>query len=298
MSQQRYLFLSPHLDDVVLSCALRIIKERREGADIQVATIFTKAMSILPGLDLYNGRHSEDKKALSILGISKYKQLNFCDAPFRNLYYTSFSRIVLDRHAKDDFYEKEVAKQIDLLYKEYAPQTIFIPLAIGTHIDHRLTHNIWCSLPPDVNIIFYEDRPYVLLPHSLNLRLAEISAMHPALQTYGNNDVLKDFADGLKKITLYKSVLTRTKERFRYLLWAARNLKLENQEPRVKLEPELITTNSADDLSLIEKAIFAYKSQINMLYKNTNTFEEESAVYNQSLHTSSIYAERYWKLVR
>jgi len=108
----------------------------------------------------------------------------------------------------------------------------------------------------------------------------------------------KDFAEGLKKLTLYKSVLTRKKERFRYLLWAGRNHKLENKEPKLKLEPELITTNSADDLSLIEKAIFAYKSQINMLYKNISIFEEESANYNHSLHTSSIYAERYWKLVR
>lgn len=295
------LFFSAHLDDVVLSCALRLLKERREGKKVVVATVCSHALPLLPGLDLYKGRQHEDKQALNVLDVSNPLWLGFRDAPFRNLFYTSFKSIVLGKHQQDDNYMQAISEKAKMLCQELAPKTVFLPLAVGTHIDHRLTHQLWCALPSDTNIIFYEDRPYVFLPHSLTLRLKEIQVVtSPELpeSSDNNHDILKTFAKGLTDMVMYKNVLKWKKDRFHYLLWAARKIKLPPQASGLKIEAEVIKTNSVDEVKQVEKAIWAYKSQLALLYKSQDILRQESTLYTHSFDTNCLYAERYWKLVR
>ena len=176
-----------------------------------------------------------------------------------------------------------------------------MPLAVGTHIDHRLTHQIWQTLPINANIEFYEDRPYSFLPYNLAVRLHEIGAITALQEIAPELDVihaLKFFAEGLRTATMYKNVLVNKKERFRYILRAARILKSPQISSELKLEAKAISTTSSDDLTQITAAISAYKSQINMLYKDIETFSQESLAYAHSIDSNSIYAERYWKLIR
>jgi LmbE family N-acetylglucosaminyl deacetylase len=295
------LFLSSHLDDAVLSCALRLLKECGEGKKVFVASIFSQAIKLLPGLDLYKGRRAEDERALNILGVKSPLWLDFRDAPFRNLFYTSFRSIILGKHSKDDAWAERIAKSVASLCRELQPQTIFIPLAIGTHIDHRLTHHIWCTLPSSVNIIFYEDRPYVFVPYSLECRLIDIGAEAPLpslpVSLVDKPTALGAFAKGLKEIPMYKNVLTSKRDRFRYLLWARRKM-TPPQEANLKVESEIITTTNTEEVTQIEKAISAYKSQLPILYKNLDTFRQVSALYTNTFTPNSLYAERYWKLLR
>jgi LmbE family N-acetylglucosaminyl deacetylase len=292
------LFLAPHLDDVTLSCALRLIRERQEEKAILVATIFSHSLSILPGKDLYQNRHSEDQNASEILGIGKPIWLGFRDAPFRNWFYWSFQSIILGNHKSDAYVTDKILTRVMLLCQEYEPKTIFLPLAIGTHVDHRLVHQLWCKLPSQTNIIFYEDRPYVFLPQSLPIRMAQIQAESETLDVVTlKHDSLPLFAEGLKEVSMYKNVLKNKRERFRYMLWAARQLKIAAREPRLKLQPEVIATTNLDDLEQIAKSIFAYKSQIKLLYENLESFHQESRKYSHTLDPASIYAERYWHLV-
>jgi LmbE family N-acetylglucosaminyl deacetylase len=296
------LFLAPHLDDVTLSCALRLIKERQEGRTVLVATVFSNSLSLLPGKDLYEGRRREDKDALQILGIRNPVWLGFRDAPFRNWFYWNFESIVLGKHQSDACLTDKISTNVMSLCREYAPQRIFLPLAIGTHIDHRLVHQLWCSLPSDADIVFYEDRPYVFVPQSLTIRMAEIQAVSVKPEAvrlcFGRHNSLRSFAEGLKEVSLYKNVLKNKRERFRYMLWAGRKLKLVSGEPRLKVEPEVIVTTDLEDLKQIAEAISTYKSQMKLLYENLTTFDLESTKYAQILDPTSIYAERYWKLVR
>ena len=88
------LFLSPHLDDAVLSCSLRILQEVMAGRHVKVATLFSAAWPKLFGVDFYCGRRAEDKAALSVLGVEDPIWLDFPDAIFRSPRYWGFSRIV------------------------------------------------------------------------------------------------------------------------------------------------------------------------------------------------------------
>ncbi len=187
--------------------------------------------------------------------------------------------------------------------KELAPKTIFLPLAVGTHIDHRHTHRLWCSLPPETDIVFYEDRPYSLLPYNLELRLVEIGAQitEPELaqsMSQERTQGLKLFAEGLKTTTMYKNVLKNKKQGFRYLLSAARKLKGRSGQRSLTIRANLVRSDSSEDLEKIKAAVGAYTSQISMLFKDIDTFTSESASYNSRLDATALYCERYWTLVR
>lgn len=297
------LFISPHLDDAVLSCALRILQERRVGKTVAVATLCSSGLGIPGLLALYSVRRREDEAALSVLGVDDPIQLGFKDAPFRNLFYTSFQRIILGEHPNDAGYAKELTARVAQLCKELTPETVFLPLAVGTHIDHRHTHRLWCTLSPETKIVFYEDRPYSFLPYNLQLRLTEIGAniLKPQLAETLMADrakALRSFAEGLKTVTMYKNVIKSKRQRFRYLLSAARKLKSPQSAQTLKLQANTVTTNDAGELLKIQTAVSAYKSQMSMLFDNMDTFTKESASYNSTLDTSGLYCERYWHLVR
>src|ERR1700722_2310071 len=91
------LVLSPHLDDAVLSCSLRILRESNAGRNVKVATLFSGAWPKLFGVDFYGGRRAEDKAALGVLGIDDPIWLGFRDAIFRSPAYWGFSPIVLGK---------------------------------------------------------------------------------------------------------------------------------------------------------------------------------------------------------
>jgi LmbE family N-acetylglucosaminyl deacetylase len=267
-----------------------------------VATAFSKGLTVLPGVDLYYERRSEDRHAMKTLGIDKPVWLGLPDAPFRHWFYWGFEPIVLGQHWTDAHYAKELTKRVLALCREYSFETIFLPLAIGTHRDHRLVHQLWCSLVAHADIFFYEDRPYVFLPYNMRARLIDIAAV-PRPDTIDEesegHSSLKLLADGLKSLTLYKSVVTKRRERFRYILWARRMLRTTSRsEPKLTIEPEVVSTTASEDVDRIWQSVSAYKSQMDMLYKNRQTFIDESEAYMRSLDPASVYAERYWKLVR
>ena len=55
------VYLSPHLDDVAISCPARILEERAEGRRVLVVTLFSKG----PGERV---RKREDRRAMRLLG--------------------------------------------------------------------------------------------------------------------------------------------------------------------------------------------------------------------------------------
>ena len=68
------------------------------GNKVAVATLFSKGLPIVGNIDLYQGRRREDDQALAALGVSDPIQLGFEDAPFRNLFYHNFQRVILEEH--------------------------------------------------------------------------------------------------------------------------------------------------------------------------------------------------------
>jgi len=245
------------------------------------------------GPDLYDGRHREDERALAALDKRiKVMHLGYKDAIFRHLFYTSFSRIVIGDHQFDKDLSVKLANNLKKLVDSRKAQNIFLPLAVGRHVDHRLTHQLWCSLTQrtDCKIIFYEDRPYSFLPGNLNIRLKEIGA-----QTDIPEAELQALIDGLEKVNFYKSIAKNKKDRENYIDYARAEIAAQSKN-NLSLQAELIETEDMGKMVKIHNAIAAYTSQMAMLYGDMQTFDSESATYARAIGSTSLYAERYWNL--
>src|SRR5215216_7667166 len=114
---RKILFLSPHLDDAVFSCATRILRESETGADVIVATVFSHARRRSPQWSEYVTRREEDQRALHLLG-ARPRWLGLLDAPWRNPFYNSFRRIVLETAPKDKEYAAIVHRELSHLIDE------------------------------------------------------------------------------------------------------------------------------------------------------------------------------------
>ena len=164
---KRILFLSPHLDDAVLSCGVRIHQSVQEGFEAIVASIFTS-----PGVetvesvqDLYLKRKRDDKRAIEFLG-AKAEHLDFIDAPFRNKRYHNFSTILFHHQLPES--EEDVVNAVSVrlrkLIEYLQPYEVHFPLGVGGHIDHHILFEssrlLW-DIRTQFN--YYEDLPYSLL---------------------------------------------------------------------------------------------------------------------------------------
>lgn len=286
-AQCNSLILSPHLDDGVLSCALRIIQERKSGRKVVVATLFTE-----DGTQNFQ-RKDEDSKALAILGAESV-WLGLFDAPIRDRHYSGFRHIVLEDHRGPEDVLEEARNAVITLYHALQPDTVLVPLAIGNHIDHWLTHQTWQTLPSTAKILFYEDRPYTLLPGNLHVRLAQLGAA-VRLDRADRRSVLSQFLSGMHKETFYRNVITNETERFLHLLRAARLLHVVPEDLRMNLKPEIISSNDDLEVKQIQEAISQYSSQLPTLYGDGINFLKDSTEYAATLVCLSNYAERYWR---
>ena len=144
------LFISPHLDDAVFSCAVRILREVESGSSVIVATVFRRGRGPASTLREYAERREEDRRALALLG-AKPLWLGLSDAPSRNPFYNTFSRIVLGTASADVDHIQIVRTRIKGLLDELKPDAIYLPLGVGTHIDHRLVFAAGAGLPCPAN---------------------------------------------------------------------------------------------------------------------------------------------------
>ncbi len=144
------LFLSPHLDDVVLSASIAVQGHVARGERVVVATVFSEGHQT-------HERRREDVAALSLLG-AEVRHLGLLDAPERRGRAGSFRGLCLDRDEARERAELDcVRKAIEALVAELCPTVGYFPLAVGGHVDHRLV----CATHAAVErALFYEDMPY------------------------------------------------------------------------------------------------------------------------------------------
>ena len=142
------LYLSPHFDDVVFSCSGHLKTEKEKGNRIVVATIFTEGD--------HQHRKQEDLKALESYE-AEHVWLGELDAPFRNKFYNSFEKIIF---GDTEDYQLDVRS----LVNKISPDQVIAPLAVGTHIDHRIVFDAAKALT-DIEVLFYADSPYLSLIH-------------------------------------------------------------------------------------------------------------------------------------
>src|SRR5690348_1863487 len=90
-SAARRVYLSPHLDDAVLSCGGTIAAQAAAGEEIVVLTLFNAASGDARGR--WAERAEEDRRAAARLGFRAVHG-GLPDAPFRETRYGRFGQIV------------------------------------------------------------------------------------------------------------------------------------------------------------------------------------------------------------
>lgn len=170
------IYLSPHLDDVALSCGGQIFQRTQRGERILIVTItagdiLETAVSgyantlhtrwALP-TDPITGRREEDKAACRILG-ADFMHLDIPDCIYRTNVQTGDPFYVSDDDIFGQIHPVDKAQVTDLLHQQlqHIPpaREWFVPLGIGRHVDHQLTRTVAESVF-SAPLFYYEDYPY------------------------------------------------------------------------------------------------------------------------------------------
>lgn len=173
-----HIFLSPHMDDAVLSCGGLIYQLAQAGEPVTVITVMAgdvpPDVTITPfieehfrrwGLwpDPVSGRQAEDRRAMERLG-ARLQLLDFPDL----LYRTDGRGILLCPDLNAMFGEIDprdpVLKQFHRITESLDPAAaIYAPLGAGHHVDHQLVRAVvvaWAREHAQVAVFFYEEYPY------------------------------------------------------------------------------------------------------------------------------------------
>lgn len=167
------LYLSPHLDDAVLSCGGRIARAVGEGGRVTIATFFTadepaeppSALAAdlrrwwnLPAGEVMARRRAEDQEAARRLG-AEALHLGLAEAPYRlgggaPLYPTLAS--LYGAVAAGDGATVELAAE---RIRELPTATLVaVPLGVGGHVDHQVVRR--AAERSGRALAYYEEFPY------------------------------------------------------------------------------------------------------------------------------------------
>ena len=173
------LFLSPHLDDVILSCGGHVSQLVRAGTTPRIATIFTAVPDATAQTfpfaqhqhQLWGNpptpmllRQYEDRAAGARLGINSMTHLPLPDAVYRHTsdgkpLYSSDEDLFGTLHPADNAFVDQIVAA--LRPHVHAHTTVVAPLGIGHHVDHQLVrHASDRLLDAGCTVIFYEELPY------------------------------------------------------------------------------------------------------------------------------------------
>jgi LmbE family N-acetylglucosaminyl deacetylase len=186
------LFLSPHLDDAVLSCGA-LMAALTGHCSLTVVTIFTTAgprphtraarsfirqCSATDAATLFSARRTEDQEVLKCLGAS-HLHLGIADALYRRREFNSsaarrLGRLLPELVHRYPTYRFDIAKgrvargdrpliadlttQMTDLIRQTSAELIFCPIGVGRHVDHLITRTIGQQYPD--RVIYYSDFPY------------------------------------------------------------------------------------------------------------------------------------------
>ena len=172
-----YIFISPHLDDAILSCGNLLLKLKAQNKNIQIITLFTSASkkTLTPQAEnflnacgytspikLFEDREVEDSKATGFIG-GTYKHLGFIDAAWRTknnkpLYHNGTSQFSGRISTKDHKLIDTIRTNLTKICVNDATTLILCPLGVGNHADHVITRKAVEKLYKQS--LFWEDYPY------------------------------------------------------------------------------------------------------------------------------------------
>lgn len=177
-----WIYLSPHFDDAALSCGGLIWEQDQAGDTVSVWTVCAAApagQELSPFAqslhqrwqapeEAASRRRLEDQESVRILGAS-YRYFDLPDCIYRtdsngHFLYDSEESLFSPLHPAEESLVMDLAGWL----AEAAGQSlakVVCPLALGGHVDHRLTRAAverWQQADPSQVVVYYPDYPYVL----------------------------------------------------------------------------------------------------------------------------------------
>ena len=223
-----HVYLSPHLDDAVLSCGGLIHRQARAGQPALVVTLFSGLPAAGAKLSAFaqsqhtrwgsrdnvmTVRWAEDRAALTVLG-ADYVRLNYLDCIYRgrghgdqpDWYYASEQALFGPVHPAEQGLPDDLATALSEFIPPGDDVTLYAPLTAGNHVDHQLAFAAALILRAQGwRLRFYEDYPYVETEGTLSAALAARGAedWQPAVTRIDEDNL----AAKIKAIACYDSQL-------------------------------------------------------------------------------------------
>ncbi|MFZ5916647.1 MAG: PIG-L deacetylase family protein [Chloroflexota bacterium] len=204
MTGGRYVYLSPHLDDAVLSCGGRLHQLARAGLPVTVVTVFAGSPPSEVGVngearsgliaalhqrwqvegDVPAARRMEDEAALRLLGVG-WHHLDYLDCIYRRhpltgeVVYRSNEQIFGSVHPAEFHLAVELAQLLAALLGPPEGVWVYAPLSVGHHVDHQLLVVSALRLQArGYRLAFYEDYPYAEAAAALERALRWLGEDH------------------------------------------------------------------------------------------------------------------------
>ncbi|MEO8274688.1 MAG: PIG-L family deacetylase [Thermoanaerobaculia bacterium] len=180
---ERRLYLSPHLDDAVLSCGGQIARAARATATVDILTIFAGdepdpanpsasplvdqvfALWGLPAGEVMSTRRREDAAACRLLQ-ARCEQWKLQEAIHRRdpatgeALYTSLKALFGDVSPQEEPLIAGLARRLADLAPDDSTR-VFAPLGIGGHVDHRIVRQA-AERAFGSRLCYYEEFPYIV----------------------------------------------------------------------------------------------------------------------------------------
>lgn len=189
----RWIYLSPHFDDIVLSCGGLVWEQVRTGQAVEVWTVCAGvpasgeplsefALSLhrrwQTGLEAVAIRRQEDEAALRQLGV----QMRYSDLPdciYRRIpggwLVNGEEDLWVNVHPDEQPVVDRLANWID---EQLRPDDILVsPMTLGNHVDHFLVRAA-AEGSTAKRLAFYADYPYAVQPNALAGKLDEAWHKH------------------------------------------------------------------------------------------------------------------------
>lgn len=218
---ETHLFISPHYDDIALSCGGTAALVTGSGTDGVIALLFgdhpdpDQSMTQfadhmhqqwgMTAEQVIAGRRAEEAQSSRILGLRDVF-LPFKDAIYRGDNYLSDNELFGTPNGSDFALPERIVAALEHEGFKAAGTRVYAPLASGMHVDHQLGFQTGVLLDrAGWETWFYEDLPYSLLEGRLTERLSRAGL---ALEIAAIVDVAPVWTKKIDAIMAYPSQLT------------------------------------------------------------------------------------------
>ncbi len=188
-------FISPHYDDIALSCGGLVARLAAMGRTARVEVVFGQEPELdqplspfaasmhegwgLSAADAIASRRAEEASSARILG-AETALLPFRDSIYRGDRYTSDELLFAAPTADEAGLPGELVASLHLPDEPDRSVRFYVPLGVGGHVDHRHAYGAGVILAQrGWDVWWFEDLPYALMSGALEQRLVALAAETP-----------------------------------------------------------------------------------------------------------------------